>query len=112
MARLIADENVPFELVRLLRGLGHDALTALEAGRANQGIPDPDVLAYATLLGRAVLTNKRRHFHNLHKRFPQHAGIVTYTDDRDTIALAVRIHGALIGPSSLAGLLIRIIRPC
>jgi Domain of unknown function (DUF5615) len=102
---------VPFELVEALRNLGHDVLTAAEAGRANQGIPDPDVLSYATLLGRAVLTNDRRHFHRLHRQFPIHAGIVTYTDDPVRQALAARIHLALLQTSALNGVLIKIIRP-
>ena len=80
MARLFADENVSFDLVE---ALGHDVLTALAAGRANQAIPDPDVLAYATLLGRAVLTNNRLDFHKLNRTFPNHAGIISYTDDQD-----------------------------
>ena len=40
LASLFADENVPFPLVEALRNLGHDVLRAIEAGRANQGIPD------------------------------------------------------------------------
>ena len=111
MAALFADENVPLALVELLRDLGHDTLTALQAGRANQRIPDPDVLAYATSLRRAVLTNNRRHYRRLHRRTPAHAGIVTFTDDPDTDALAVRIHAAIAAASTLAGALIRIVRP-
>jgi Domain of unknown function (DUF5615) len=48
MASLFADENVPYQVVEALRALGHDVLTAYEAGRANQKIPDADVLRYAT----------------------------------------------------------------
>ena len=33
MARLYADENVPFPLIEELRWLGHDVLTILEDGR-------------------------------------------------------------------------------
>jgi len=61
MAALFADENVNRGLVDALRSLGHDVLTAHQAGRANQKIPDPDQLAHATMLGRAVVTNNRRH---------------------------------------------------
>ncbi len=111
MSLLHTDENVPFALVKVLRTLGHDVLTALEAGRANQGISDPDVLAYAVSLGRAVLTNNRRHFHRLHRQFPNHAGIITFTDDPDTLALAQRIHNAITAVPTLTGMLIRIIRP-
>jgi preprotein translocase subunit Sec61beta len=42
---------------------------------------------------------------------PAHAGIVTFTDDPDTDALAVRIHSAIAAASTLAGVLIRIVRP-
>jgi predicted nuclease of predicted toxin-antitoxin system len=111
MALLFADENVPFQLVHILRGLGHDVLTALQAGRANRGIPDPDVLAYAVSVSRAVLTNNRRHFHRLHRQVPKHAGIITFTEDPDTNSLAQRIHKAVSAVQSLTGVLIRIIRP-
>jgi len=47
MARLYADENFPLPVVECLRLLGHDVLTAFEAGQAEQGIPDPLVLAFA-----------------------------------------------------------------
>jgi hypothetical protein len=40
---LYADENVPLRLVQELRRLGHDVLTALEDGKANQAITDADV---------------------------------------------------------------------
>jgi hypothetical protein len=85
---------VPGLLVKSLRKLGEDVLTALEAGRANQEIRDTEVLAYANQLGRAGLTNDRWHFHRMHTRNPAHAGIITFTDDPDTEALATRIHDA------------------
>ncbi len=47
MARLYADEQYPYPVVELLRVLGHDVLTVQEAGKANQKIPDSDVLAFA-----------------------------------------------------------------
>jgi hypothetical protein len=111
MALLFADENVPFGLVQILGTFGHDVLTALAAGRANQRIPDPDVLAYAVSLSRAVLTNNRRHFHRLHRQIPNHAGIITFTDDPDSQALAQRIQDALTAAQTLTGVLIRIVKP-
>ena len=111
MAALYADENVPFPVVVALRAAGHDVLTALEDGRANQHIPDPDVLARAVALGRAVLTGNRRHFVRLHRASPVHAGIVAYTEDLDFAALAARIHAALGGVADLAGQLIRVNKP-
>lgn len=87
-------------------------LTALEDGKANQKIPDPDMLARAITLGRAVLTNNRKHFHKLHQADPNHAGIVTYTDNHsDRPALAARMNAAIITLPGLAGQLIRVIRP-
>src|SRR5665213_2240262 len=62
MADLYANENFPLVAVRFLREMGHDVLTSLEAGTANQQIPDAQVLAFATKSGRAVLTNNRLHF--------------------------------------------------
>lgn len=110
MARLVADENVDLRLVEAMRALGRDVLTAVDAARANQDIPDPDVLAHATLLDRAVLTNNRWDFHKLHVRFPRHAGIVTYTDDPDVPALSQRLHQRIVAVSSLTGQLLRITR--
>ncbi|MEG5040443.1 MULTISPECIES: DUF5615 family PIN-like protein [unclassified Microcoleus] len=54
MARLYADEQYPYPVVELLRALGHDVLTVQEAGRANQKIPDPDVLAFANRINAAI----------------------------------------------------------
>ena len=111
MAALYADEHVPPALVAALRLLGHDVLTIHEDGRGNQGVPDADVLARATALGRAVLTNNRRHFHALHRADPSHAGIVTYTHDPDRPALAGRVHALVITFPTLAGQLLRVTRP-
>ncbi len=110
MAALFADENVHQGLVDALRTLGHDVLTAHEAGRANQKIPDADQLAYAANVGRVMLTNNRKHFHNLQRTFPGHSGIITYTRDQDTHGLAQRIHNA-ISAATVSGVLIRIVRP-
>ncbi len=110
MAALFADENVHRGLAAALRAIGHDVLTAHEAGRANQKIPDADQLAFATSVGRALLTNNRKHFHKLHRAFPGHAGIITYTRDPGTNALAQRIHNAITAAPTLNGVLIKIIR--
>jgi len=111
VALLYADENFPFPVVLALRAAGHDVLTALDDGRAGSGIPDPDVLALATALGRAVLTHNRTDFFRLHRSTPTHAGIVACKDDIDFLALAGRIHAAVSAPPSLAGQLVRVNRP-
>ena len=110
MARLYADENFDHAVVTELLQLGHDVLTAREAGRANQRISDPDQLAFAISQGRAVLTFNRRHFVRLHQQVQPHCGIIVCTKD-DAVALVNRIHQALARHSALDNLLFRINRP-
>jgi hypothetical protein len=111
MAALYSDENFPFPTVVALRALGHDVLTAHEDGRAGFGIPDPNVLARATTLGRAVLTHDRTDYFRLHRTTPVHAGIVACKEDLDYPALAARIHAAVSALPSRAGQLVRVNRP-
>lgn len=111
MARLYADENFRCAVVEELRRLGHDVLTALEAGRANQAISDPDQLAFAISQGRAVLTYNRRHFKRLHALVQPHCGILACTDDPDVSALSARIDLAMSGYSSLDNQLLLINLP-
>jgi predicted nuclease of predicted toxin-antitoxin system len=106
MASIIADEDVPLPLVGALRVLGHDVLTAFEAGRANQKIPDAEVLKYATAKGRAVLTRNRNDFRRLHMQSDDHAGIITFTPSNDTNGLAKRIDEKIKALSDLAKQLI------
>jgi predicted nuclease of predicted toxin-antitoxin system len=105
---LYADEDFPFPAVEELRRLGHDVITAQEDGRT--ATPDPDVLARAHNLGRAVVTYNRRHYERLDRQGAPHIGIVTAKQDRDHAALAARIHDALAGRSA-ARWCIRVNRP-
>jgi hypothetical protein len=93
--RLYADEDFPLPAVEELRRLGHDVLTAQEDGR--RATPDPDVLARAHALGRAMLTYNRRHYERLHRQGAAHSGIVSASQDVDHAALAARIDTALTG---------------
>jgi predicted nuclease of predicted toxin-antitoxin system len=111
MAAFYMDENVPSELSEAVRALGHDVFTVQADGRASQGIDDPDVLVRAIELGRAIITNDRRDYHRLHRTQPNHAGIITYTNDPDRDALALRIHAAVSAYADLAGVLIRVVCP-
>lgn len=111
MARFYSNENFPLTVVISLRQMGHDVLTSYEAGQANQRIPDEAVVAFATGLGRAVLTLNRRHFHAEHRRSPAHSGIVTCTMDADSKTLAQHIHDQVASLPSLKGLLIKVVRP-
>jgi hypothetical protein len=95
--RLYADEDFALPVVEELRRLGHNALTTQEDGRTSA--PDPDILARAHALGRALLTYNRRHFERLHRHGHGHSGIVSATRDNDFPALAARIHADLAGLS-------------
>lgn len=113
MARLYSNENFPLRVVAALRALGHDVLTSQEAGRANQKVPDDQVLAFAIEQARAVLTLNRIDFFRLHRSMQgAHAGIIACTrDDADAAAFARRIHDSLSVAGSLDGQLIRVVRP-
>ncbi|MEO6909109.1 MAG: DUF5615 family PIN-like protein [Abditibacteriaceae bacterium] len=85
MARLYSNENFSFPAVTELRLLGHDVLTVLEAGKAEQAIQDNEVLAFATEQERAVATINRKHFIALHHSSPDHSGIIVCTFDADFV---------------------------
>ncbi len=112
MARIYANENFPTEVVESLRRLGYDVLTTHQAGKSNQGIPDEDVLVYATTEQRAVLTFNRKDFFRLHRQNPLHAGIIACTEDAEFADLANRIHAAIeTSGGNLDSQVIRVNRP-
>src|SRR5262245_5325120 len=111
MADLYADEDFHAGVVAELRQLGHDVLTAHEAGQANQGIPDSAVLAYAVSLARAVLTHNRKDFVRLHKQGVCHRGVIVVTNDSDFIANASRIDLAIQAAGNLDNQLVRVNKP-
>ena len=108
---LYADENFPLRVGEELRRLGHDVITALEDGRANQSVSDRQLLERATEIGRALLTLNRLDFKRLHFQFPEHAGIIICTEDPDRLGQAQRIAESLAGKGDLAGQLVRVYRP-
>jgi predicted nuclease of predicted toxin-antitoxin system len=111
MARFYADEQFPFPVVELLRILGHDVLTVQEAGNADQGIPDNEVLAFATSEERSILTINRVDFIRLHRRDSNHFGIIVCTNNRNWEQFAARIDEAVTAEEPLEGKLIRVVRP-
>ena len=108
--RLYSNENFPLPVVERLRARGHDVLTTLEAGKADQAVRDEEVLQFATNADRAVLTLNRRHFIRLHYENASHSGIIVCTLDADFGRQAERIHDAIGNQASLAGQLIRVTR--
>src|SRR6266581_707597 len=111
MMALYADENFPLRVVEELRRLGHDVLTALEDGKANQSITDSDLLARATETSRALLTLNRLDFKRLHRQMPDHAGIIICTEDPDRVGQAQRVSASIAGAGELSGRLLRVYRP-
>jgi predicted nuclease of predicted toxin-antitoxin system len=111
MLKLYADEQFPRPVVQRLIAKGFDVLTVQEADQANQKIPDPEVLAFATSQGRAVITQNRRDFIALHKQSQAHAGIVVCTKNLNWDSFAEEIEWVLAGRISIAGELIRVNRP-
>lgn len=110
MARLYSNENFPLPVVEALRQMGHDVLTTRDAGKANEGIPDDEVLEFAIADGRAVLTHNRQDFIRLHRQRPDHEGIVVCTDNPDFPSLAAKIHSQMAAMTSLKGQLVRVNR--
>jgi len=111
MARLYANENFALPVVLELRRLGHDVLTTHEVGKSDQSIPDDEVLGFASVEGRAVLTLNRKHFIRLHREFPDHQGIIVCTYDPDFVAQATRINSVIEEQTALSGKLLRVNRP-
>lgn len=93
--RFYSNENLPISLVYCLRDLGHDVLTSYDSGRANQGIPDREVLIYSTDNNRAVITLNRDDFIALHKSGMNHGGIIICKDSRDYLGQAEALHAYL-----------------
>ena len=110
MASFYTNENFPIKVAQKLREMGHDVLTSHEAGKANQRIPDEEVLAFATGLGRILLTLNRRDFIDLHNKSAQHAGIVVCTQNSDLLQQAHQIDKAVTETENMKGILIRVNR--
>ncbi|MBD2299958.1 DUF5615 family PIN-like protein [Nostoc sp. FACHB-190] len=95
MVKFYSNENFPMDIVRELRQLGYDVLTSYEAGQANQGIPDDEVLAFATQSNRVVITLNRDDFIALHRSGISHNGIIICKTDRDYVGQTQTLHAYL-----------------
>jgi hypothetical protein len=111
LAQFYADENFRLPVVEVLRQLGHDVLTAQEAGRAGLGIDDDTVLADAAAADRILLTQNRRDFIHRHNAGMPHQGIIVCTYDPDAGALAHRIDEAVATIMAPGRWLLRVNRP-
>lgn len=106
--RFYTNENFPLPTVRALQALGHDVLTTLDAGKSGQGIPDEEVLRFATIKKRVILTLNRRDFINLHYVSNAHYGILVCYEDLNFSRLAQRVHDEISGLQSIARQLIQL----
>jgi hypothetical protein len=111
VAKLYTNENFPQPSVEKLLEFGHDVLTTLDSDKANQAIPDEDVLAFATENERILVTFNRKHFIKLHRENDEHAGIIVCKVDADFEGLAQRVHNALEENPVMTGKLVRVNRP-
>lgn len=110
MFRFYANENLAAVIVDGLRQRGHDVLTSYDAGNANQGIADDQVLATATWSDRCVITFNRDDFLALHRQGVDHAGIIVCKDDPDRQGLVTVLHHYLTNQQSLRNRLIRVLK--
>lgn len=111
MARLYANESFPFPVVEALRRAGHEVITVAETGKAQQAVPDEDVLEFAVQDDRALLTLNRRHFIRLHGQRAGHAGIIVCTFNPDFEQQASAIDEAIATSGDLRSKLVRVDRP-
>ena len=110
MASFYTNENFPIRIAQYLREMGHAVLTSYEAGKANQRIPDEEVLDFAAKAGRIVLTLNRRDFIAIHEKAPDHAGIMVCTQNSNSRDHSEQIDSVVPEMGDLAGKLIRINR--
>lgn len=103
-----SNENFVFDMVKMLRQLGHTVITSYEAGQANQGIPDDEVINHATRNNLIVITFNRDDFIELHNNGVRHSGIVVCKTDRDYKGQVDCLHNYLQTQGSLVERLIRI----
>jgi predicted nuclease of predicted toxin-antitoxin system len=110
MASFYTNENFPVRIAQYLREMGHDVLTSYEAGKANQRIPDDEVLDFAAKAGRIVLTLNRRDFIVIHEKAPDHAGIIVCTQNSNSREQAAQIDSVVQEMEDLRGKLLRVNR--
>ena len=112
MEKLYADEDFPKPTVLFLREIGYDILTTVDAGQANKGVQDADVLAFAVSQERVLLTLNRLDFIRIHYANPKHCGIIVCTRDGNFEALAQRVDKILTeNRDNCRGKLLRVYKP-
>nr|WP_281719671.1 DUF5615 family PIN-like protein [Nitrosomonas nitrosa] len=110
--KFYSNECFPLTTVKRLQSLGYDVVTTADRGKNNKGVLDEHVLEYAIRNKRALLTQNRKDFIELHEELDrEHHGIVVCMDDKDHLGLADLIIEKIKGKISLERELIRVTRP-
>ena len=78
---LLDEDSQAKQLVQQLQAAKHDVLTINEIDMV--GAPDSDVMAFAQLQNRVVLTRNCSDFYELHRNMPNHCGILAIYQDAD-----------------------------
>ncbi|MEA5507545.1 DUF5615 family PIN-like protein [Halotia wernerae UHCC 0503] len=86
-------------------------MTVQEAGNADQGIADDQVLVFSISQERSILTINRDDFICLHRRSSNHFGIIVCTNNRNWEQFAAWIDEAVTAQEPLQEKLIRVVRP-
>lgn len=77
---IYTDENIDPKVAEQLRHHGYDAISCQDAGNHNQGLSDDWQLAFATSMGRAIVTRNNSDFVVQHAEWSNagrvHAGVV------------------------------------
>ena len=100
--RIIADENIPMEVIRRLRSVGHDVRSVKETMRS---AADPSILERAQIEERLVITSDKD-FGELAFRFglPAHCGVVLFRLSGPSRASDIdRMVGVLTEPRAWEG---------
>lgn len=108
--KFYANENLSADLVKALRQLGYDVLTSYEAGNANQGILDDQVLQAATVENRSVITFNRDDFLALHRSGVEHSGIVICKDNSNIKGIGQVLYAYLAAQKTLQNRLLRVLQ--
>lgn len=95
-------------MVKLLRELGHKVITSYDAGQANRGIPDDEVLNYAAKNSLILITFNRDDFIELHQSGIKHKGIVICKTNRDYRGQVDKLQEYFQTQSSFENRLIRV----
>ena len=111
MTRLFADENIPPRIVQGLQNHGVDIITTTDAQLDNRKTSDPDILAYASGVGRAVITFDRGDYKKLHQQSNAHSGIILLKQNMPLPMLIEKVAALALSQADLSGKVHRVIQP-